>query len=223
LTIQWSFAVSASEPRVVNIYVAHGKLHCSVVTPKIFHACSESRQEAVLNYYSLVFDGIFSGCYVNFDIDWILFDTAIPLLKVFGQDAQYPVFQQKCRKLALMQGPLSVYGKTMRRFAKLEELALIHNSNTTYYGLHGQGNPGRVNFISRVADDIHDPWADTLRRELDRLVKQVSIPVVSVVDVHREGAPRIMSSHEKQRERMKRQRERELIAPVRADENMAYK
>ena len=222
-SIQFSFAVAASEPRVVSIYVVRGKLHCDAITPKIIHACSESRREALLTYQPLIFDGIFSGSYVNFNTDWIHFDTAIPLLKVFGKDPQYPVFHQNCRKLVLMKRPLRAYGKGLSRFIKLEELALIHQTDTNRYYRNGERNSGLVNYLAPIAEDSQDRQINQLRRQLGQLGERVVIPVVSLVDVHREGAARIMSSHEKELERIKRQRERELLAPLRADENLAHK
>jgi hypothetical protein len=198
-------------------------LRCDVVNPKILYTCTESRKEARLTYHELVFDGVNTGCYINFDIDWVFFDTSIPLIKVFGPDPEYPVFQQNCRKLALQNKPFNVYGKKLGSFTKLEELALV-TVTSLEYDVSGGGNLGNVNYFSQASLDNHNSdRVNYLSRNLDGVAKEVGIPNASVVDVHRAGAPKVMKAAEKERARLKRQEERDRIAPVRADEDLAIR
>ena len=51
----------------------------------------------------------------------------------------------------------------------------------------------------------------------------VGIPECDVVDVHREGYPKMMKPWEKERARQRREKERELIAPIRADQEAGFR
>lgn len=58
----------------------------------------------------------------------------------------------------------------------------------------------------------------------DELVKEVAVPVVSVINAQGEGTGKNMTAAaEKERAREERQQERDFVVPVRADEGLAIR
>jgi hypothetical protein len=202
-----------------------------VVTPKLFHTCSESRIEAKFIYHELVFDGVTTNCYVNFDKDWVFFDTIIPLLKVFGENPAYPIFQQKCRKVALPRQALEVfYKKISSRFPLLEEIASVIVSPFDY----DQGGGFQGNVVGFYPPPPPKPWQSSdrdyrilqaeLAVHLAKICKEAPTAVVTQVNVfrEREGQSKIMSKAKKSYARSKRKHERDAVASVRTDKSLAY-
>jgi hypothetical protein len=224
--LQWKFAALAEEPRVVNIYVLKGQLCCNVVTPRILHTSSEARQEALLTvYHELVFDGVSTHCFVNFDRDWVFFDTTIALPKIFGANPAYPIFQQNCRKLAVQSIPLEVYRKTLSvRFTRLEELALV-STHRLHYSQTGGGYLGNVaGFYPPNNRSILPEYRLDLMAKVEEAMKKVPTARVTLVDAFRvhDGKSKIMTEAEKERARIKRKEEREGNFGLRLDESLAY-
>ncbi|KAG4440228.1 hypothetical protein IFR05_004307 [Cadophora sp. M221] len=79
-TMIWNFG--ARQVRVVEIEVIDAKykgvgsvqrLTSKTIVPGILHACAESREVGLKRYEKIVFQGIFTGSYINWDIDYIGF------------------------------------------------------------------------------------------------------------------------------------------------------
>lgn len=70
-------------------------------------------------------------CFINFEKDVVLFDITFFPISIFGSNPGMPIFQEKCRKLALQIGPLRKdgnHGARLDRFAKLEQLYVVTTS-----------------------------------------------------------------------------------------------
>ena len=208
-----------------------GTLRCNVVTPKLLHTCSESRNEAKFIYHELVFDGVRTNCYVDFDKDWVFFDTMIALLKVFGENPAYPIFQQKCRKVALPRQPLDVvYKEIGSRFPLLEEIASVIVSPFDY----DEGGGFQKNVVGFYPPPPPKHWQSSdrdyqilqaeLAAQLAKVGKEAPNAVVTHVNVfrEREGQSKIMSKAKKSSARSKRKHERYGVASVQTGKGLAY-
>ena len=216
----WRLVAGAQEPRIVNIFVSAGELHCNGLTPQVFHACSEARQEALFVYDKIVFDGINTAGYVNFQRDWVFFDTILPLIKVFGPKPEYSIFQEKCRKIAVLTQPAIMYNTTIKTFAKLDELALVYLP-PRFYNDDGGGDLGLVKRFSVVDVSEHSRLVGILLGAQERLENDVHVPI-TLVHVVREMPGKVMNQVEKERARMKREQERDAMTKLRINESSAF-
>jgi hypothetical protein len=201
----------------VDIYVEKGKLRCNAPTPNLLHTCSEARRQALLtSYQPLIFDGIHTGSYVNFEIDVIFFNTDLPVIKVFCKYPAFPIFQQCCRYLAIKGKPLGLYDNILGRFARLEELIVVDE-------VLGNGKVGSFKFLLLAPD-----WApiqmSNIKSKLESIQKKTpTIKIATIKNAVRQDGPRTMTESEKEVARTQRQLERERVAPVRDDEDFAIR
>ncbi|KAH7418263.1 hypothetical protein BKA64DRAFT_194753 [Cadophora sp. MPI-SDFR-AT-0126] len=140
----WHFA--ARQVRVVEIemvraeYKGVGRINrfaSKTLTPAILHACGESRWIGLKRYERIIFNGIMSGSYVNWDVDYIGFrpskdwDTRFLL----GQFLYCPGFEsceviKHCSRLVTFE-PIPHKDRQnhaihyLRHFKNLEELIFL--------------------------------------------------------------------------------------------------
>ncbi|KAL2074794.1 hypothetical protein VTL71DRAFT_8573 [Oculimacula yallundae] len=141
-TMIWKFA--ARQVRVVEVEEIQakykGRIHVrrygsKTLVPGMLHACDESREIGLRGYEKIVFDGIFTGSYINWDIDYIGYRPAFIWNTTYELDrflsSQQPrtspaKMAKKCRRMVIFDCYLAIWNShRMRKLKNLEEVVFL--------------------------------------------------------------------------------------------------
>jgi hypothetical protein len=200
------YELASYQPRAIEITCLDKPISYTPV-PAVLHASSESRKIALKTYEPLILDDYNMGTYVNWNLDTIFVNVR---RAAYNSEMDYSALYEKCKKLALPSSPFSPFHLPIE-YKNVESLVAV---------LKVASGAGNVEF---VPVDCEDDLITRPRQDLVRLWDTKRIKSYMIRDAVRGRERTMLDPKEKKLSQQRREKERETIAPLRSDEDVAIR